>query len=131
MALEITQQMADAGSLAADDGSPCIVPPFNPPPRGAITYYWWSWHPRYPRWSQSCWKAATIKESVELLNDPRCSSLSLYHNKLIQHDGVTLVEVMDVPCKRLDVWRKCIEADKLESANNQDQPRATSAERKI
>jgi hypothetical protein len=82
-----------------------VVPPFSPPPAASITYIWWSWHPLYPYWSQSCWAAATIKDAQRYLTDPR-TSLGVYHNKLICHDGRTLVEVQDVPCREMDVWRK-------------------------
>ena len=85
--------------------SPFVVPPFSPPPPIAVSYVWWSWHPCYPYWAQSCWKAATIEEAQRYLTDPR-ASLTVYHNKLIRHDGITLTEVQDVPCQEMDVWHK-------------------------
>lgn len=91
--------------FGAENSSPFVVPPFSPPPPAAITYVWWSWHPCYPYWSQSCWKAATIEKAQRYLIDPR-TSLTVYHNKLIRHDGITLTEVQDVPCKEMDVWHR-------------------------
>jgi len=102
------------------DCSPFVVPPFSPPPPSAITYIWWSWHPCYPYWSQSCWKAATIEEAQRYLTDPR-TSLTVYHNKLIRHDGITLTEVQDVPCQELDVWHKI--KRQMDEANVSDQIR--------
>lgn len=93
------------GALAESAGSPFVVPDFAPPPPLAITYYVWSWHPLYPNWSQSCWHAATIEEAMKLLDDP-AKGFDVYHNKIIRHDGRTLVEVRDAPCKRLDIWWK-------------------------
>ncbi len=83
--------------------SPFDVPPFDPPPAGAITFVWWSWHPLYPRWAQSCFRAASIEDARRHLTDP-ATKLQYYHNKLIQQDGIRLIEVLDVPCPRLDVW---------------------------
>ncbi len=93
--------------IAADSvlEPPFVVPPFSPPPPSSITYVWWSWHPCYPYWSQSCWKAATIEEAQYHLTDPR-TSLTVYHNKLIRHDGRTLTEVQDVPCAEMEVWHR-------------------------
>lgn len=79
------------------------VPLFSPPPASAVFYTWWSWHPCYPYWSQSCWKAATIEKAQERLADPKCG-LDRYHNKLIKHDGATLEEVQDVPCDQEKYW---------------------------
>ena len=100
-----TPETSMPDELGAASCSPFVVPPFNPPPPSAITYVWWSWHPCYPYWSQSCWKAATVEEAQRYLTDPR-TSLTVYHNKLIRHDGITLVEVQDVPCREMDVWHK-------------------------
>jgi hypothetical protein len=61
--------------------------------------------PSLAYWSESCWKAATIEEAQRYLTDPR-TSLTVYHNKLIRHDGITLTEVQDVPCQEMDVWHK-------------------------
>lgn len=36
--------------------------------------------------------------------DDLSRGLQYYHNKLIREGGGTLVEVLDVPCQRLDVW---------------------------
>lgn len=91
--------------LGTTSSPPFIVPPFSPPPPQAISYVWWSWHPCYPYWSQSCWKAATIEEAQRFLTDPR-TSLTVYHNKLIRHDGITLTEIQDVPCQEIEVWQK-------------------------
>ena len=104
------------GSAAAA-GSPFDVPPFAPPPPSAITYVWWSWHPLYPYWSQSCWAAATIKEAQDHLNKGR---LAYYHNKLIRHDGITLVEVQDEPCREMEIWHKI--KRQMDEANTETLP---------
>lgn len=92
--------------------SPFIVPPFSLPPSSAITYVWWSWHPLYPYWSESCWRATSIEEAQKFINDPKYS-LDYYHNKLIEHGDRTFIEVQDEPCRRMDLWceikRKMIE----------------------
>lgn len=84
--------------------SPFVVPPFQLPPPASITYVWWSWHPRYPQWSQSCWKACSIEAAQKHLQNP-ITKLRYYHNKLILHDGITCTEVQDAPCECMDVWR--------------------------
>lgn len=84
---------------------PFEVPEFSAPPRGAISYIWWSWNPCYPYWSQSCWAAPSVEEAQKYLTDPR-TSLSVYHNKLIRHDGITLQEVQDEPCREMEWWHK-------------------------
>ena len=55
--------------------------------------------------SKSCFRASSVEEAQHYLEDPRYK-LDYYHNKLICHGGETLVEVQDVPCKRMDVWRE-------------------------
>lgn len=90
-----------------------VVPPFVPPPPPETTYTWWTWHPRYPKWSKTCWGGPTIEKAYEALD--RFLKHQYYHNKLIMFDGVTYKEVADLPCQRLDVWRKCIEADREDS----------------
>jgi len=87
----------------ASHGPPFEVPPFQPPTPPAITYVWWSWHPLYPYWAKSCWGGATIEGAQEHLNKGR---LKHYHNKLIRHDGISLVEVQDEPCREMEVWHK-------------------------
>jgi len=82
--------------------TPFDVPPFSPPCK-PVTFVWWSWHPLYPYWSQSCWAAATIEGAQEHLQKGR---LSCYHNKLIRHDGITLTEVQDEPCREMEVWHE-------------------------
>lgn len=84
--------------------SPFIVPPFTPPPTPKPIYVWWSWHPNYPYWSRSCWKAGTIEEAQLFLTD-KGTGLKVYHNKLIKHDGNSYTEVLDVPCQDMEVWR--------------------------
>jgi hypothetical protein len=100
-----TEPTSPPDELGAASCSPFVVPPFSPPPSPAITYVWWSWHPSYPYWSQSCWKAATIEDAQRYLTDP-LTTLAVNHNKLIRHDGITLVEVQDEPCREMDVWHK-------------------------
>lgn len=46
-----------------------------------------------------------MEGAQRFLTDPK-TSLSFYHNKLIRHDGITLTEVQDVPCQKMDVWWK-------------------------
>jgi len=87
--------------------SPFKVPPFDrKPPVDPVHYYWWSWHPNYPRWSQSCWGGKTKAEALKALKKPTASSLSVYHNKLIRHGDGKYTEVADVPCKEMDVWER-------------------------
>ena len=89
------------------------IPPFEAPkPHHAVTYTWWSWHPRSPYWSKSCLKGSTIAKAYEALNSKGASSMKNYHNKLIKFDGIVRTEVADEPCKRLYMWKKIIEADK-------------------
>jgi hypothetical protein len=93
-----------------------IVPPFDGKVKEPIERYaWWSWHPNYPYWSKSCWGGKTVEEAIAALTYPDGGGdrLDYYHNKLIREDdGGKLVEVLDRPCKRLDVWDKCIELNK-------------------
>jgi hypothetical protein len=87
-----------------------IVPPFDGKIKEPIPRYaWWSWHPLYPKWSRSCWGGSTVEEALEDYS----AGLDVYHNKLIREDlnGV-LVEIIDKPCQRLDVWKKCMELNK-------------------
>lgn len=105
----MAEVVAEAAEINME--SPYKVPPFNPPPNGCVTYIWWSWHPRYPYWSQSCWEAASIEEAQEWLVDPR-TKLKYYHNKLIEHNSITLVEVQDEPCKEMEIWWDIFNQDK-------------------
>lgn len=88
--------------------SPYTVPPFNGKVKEHIRRYtWWSWHPLYPYWSKSCWGGSTIAAAKHTLTLDVAHSMTLYHNKLIREDaGGKLVEVLDRPCKRLDVWQR-------------------------
>lgn len=86
--------------------NPYKVPPFKAPKaQQAKTYSWWSWHPNYPYWSRSCWGGNTKKEAFASLKSCWASSMSVYHNKLIEEKNGQLIEVVDLPCKRLDVWQ--------------------------
>ena len=98
-----------------DPDAPCKVPPFDGKVKEQIKrFFWWSWHPSYPYWSKSCWGAPTIAEALYLINNNRMAwGLDIYHNKLIREDeGGELVEVLDRPCERMDVWQRCIEQNK-------------------
>lgn len=89
--------------------NPHIVPPFDGrrKVKPSERFMWWSWHPLYPYWSRSCWGGATIEEAHECLAKPIAGGMDLYHNKLIREDDDhTLVEVVDLPCQRLDVWKR-------------------------
>jgi hypothetical protein len=82
--------------------NPYIVPPFEAPKSDSKpTYTWWSWHPCYPRWSKSCWDASNVNEAMQIVHHLRD-----YHNKLILELNGQLVELLDVPCKRLELWRE-------------------------
>lgn len=89
--------------------NPYTVPPFQLSRKLECDdrFFWYSWHPRYPYWSKSCWGAPTEKGAHELRATVHCGGLDVYHNKLIrENDDGTATEVFDEPCKRLDVWRK-------------------------
>jgi len=87
------------------------VPEFQTPPPAMITYVWWSWHPRYPRWSKSCWKGHSVEEAYKALESKFAHKMAYYHNKLIREDGSTLTEVADEPCKELEAWKKVLDFD--------------------
>ena len=89
--------------------NPYVVPPFVPKSskKQIKVYSWWSWHPCYPYWSKSCWGGSTCEEAIKALNSPFASSLKLYHNKLIEEtESGDLIEVMDAPCPKLQVWQE-------------------------
>lgn len=88
--------------------NPYKVPPFNVHfAKPEIKYLWWSWHPCYPRWTKSCWGGTTVDEAFAALNKPTASSeLKCCHNKLIREGDGNYTEIYDLPCERLDVWRK-------------------------
>jgi len=88
-----------------------IVPPFDPRIKKEIKFFWWSWHPAYPYWSKSCWGGDTIDEALKKIDTDYCSSMHYYHNKLIREGDGTHTEVVDLPCKRLDLWDKFIERE--------------------
>lgn len=87
--------------------NPYEVPPFEPNwQKPEVSYYWWSWHPKYPNWSKSCWGGKTTDEAWEALNKPFANGMRLYHNKLIREGDGKFTEVYDLPCQELEVWRK-------------------------
>jgi hypothetical protein len=88
--------------------SPYKVPPFaaKPPKEPIKTFFWWSWHPLYPYWSKSCWGGATKEEAVKDIECECACGMDVYHNKLIQEIEGKYIEILDRPCKRLDVWVK-------------------------
>ncbi len=101
---EVTARLAQWYIDASDSRDEKSVVPDFEMPRKPITFTWWSWHPRHPYWSRSCWEAPTQEEALKYLSDPR-AGLDAYHNKLIRHCGDHWEEVMDVPCKKMEQWR--------------------------
>ncbi len=93
------------GNSASPD-SPYIVPAFCPPVAKAPEFNWWTWHPLYPRWQESCWGGSSVEEAVESL---KTAGLVFNHCKLIRHDANGYTEVLDVPCERMDVWQTILE----------------------
>lgn len=95
---------------SADESSPYVVPPLDVPHKPGV-YTWWSWHPRYPYWSKSCWEEHTLDEVLKWLKSPHASSLHYYHNKLTYEQGGRIEEILDLPCRRMDVWHKIKEKE--------------------
>jgi hypothetical protein len=86
--------------------NPYKVPPFDPNwQKPQIRFYWWSWHPKYPNWSKSCWGGETEEEAWAELDKPFANSLRYYHNKLIREGDGKFVEVADLPCREMQVWQ--------------------------
>lgn len=87
-----------SGSDTAEPGF--IAPPFDstrePSPPQHV-YYWWSWHPKYPYWSKSCWGGLTERQAWESLKSPLACKMRYYHNKLIREGDLGYVEVADLP----------------------------------
>jgi len=91
------------------DYSKYNVPDFFVEPKHIpIRYVWWCWHPLWSKWKKSCWGGDTIDEALEIIESDYCSSLKLYHNKLIRESIEGYEEVLDVPCKHTDIWDKCL-----------------------
>lgn len=89
------------------EGEPYKVPPFTSGGQEpSLSYYWWSWHPRYPRWSKSCWGGETEEKAWESRSKPLASGMKYYHNKLIREGDGNFTEVYDDPCRVPEVWRK-------------------------
>lgn len=84
---------------------PFDVPPWQARPE-PITFTWWSWHPCYPHWAESCWKADTVEAAWDIMAKPGASGLMYYHNKLIRKDATSLVEVADFPCQVMEIWHR-------------------------
>lgn len=84
---------------AGAPGSPFVAPPFDPGRHTPeIRFYWWSWHPKYPTWSKSCWGGKTEAEAWDAYAKPG-SKLDRYHNKLIREGDGQFTEVYDLPCQ--------------------------------
>lgn len=86
-------------------GCPFDVPPFQLSksinfPR----FVWWSWHPNYPYWSQSCWQAGTMERAREIANEPGACKLAYYHNILV--DMATGAVVSERLPGRPEVWHE-------------------------
>lgn len=94
---------------SADSNSPFVVPDFrDPKPPMNPQFIWWSWHPLYPEWTQTCWKFDTKEAALDFVASD-VYSLSLYHNKLIHHTIDGLEEVYDLPCEKVDIWIKILD----------------------
>lgn len=103
------------------DYSKYNVPDFFVDTTFPTRYDWWSWHPLWKKWEKSCWGASTIEEALEVIkfdpeiletcnSSPDANKLDLYHNKLIKHSVAGgYEEVYDMPCKRTEVWDKCLD----------------------
>lgn len=95
---------------------PYDVPAFKPreKPEPIDRFFWWSWHPRYPYWSKSCWGAPTEVKAKTLRESDNCGGLNVYHNKLIRenNDG-TLTEICDDPVRRPEIWKKIAELPRM------------------
>lgn len=101
---EVTARVAQWFIDVSEEGKlKSVVPAFSLP-KVPPKFVWWSWHPRYPSWSRSCWEADTKEEAIKFLSDPFVCGLDTYHNKLIKHEGDHWEEVMDVPCKKMEHW---------------------------
>jgi len=88
-----------------------IAPPFDPGKHAPKPeYYWWSWHPRYPYWSKSCWGGESEEYARKQFTHD--AHLDYYHNKLIKEEAGVFTEIDDIPCPRLDIWKRCIDIDR-------------------
>lgn len=79
-------------------GEPFIAPAFDPgrnTPK--VSFVWWSWHPKYPYWSKSCWGGETEDMAWEAMSHPSAIKLRYYHNKLIREGDGKFTEVADYP----------------------------------
>lgn len=107
-------------SFSPEPNSPFIVPGFSAQwSKPEIRFFWWSWHPNYPSWSKSCWGGKTEDEAWAELSKPFASELSYYHNKLIREGDGAFTEVADLPCRKMDAWRK-IAAKQMEKLLSND-----------
>lgn len=93
--------------------NPYKVPPFDGKNKQPIErFFWWSWHPLYPYWSKSCWGGVTERQAHDVLKKDIAAGMKVYHNKLIREDeNDALIEVFDLPCQRLDIWRIIFEQE--------------------
>lgn len=82
------------------------APPFDPGKHAkpCVQFFWWSWHPRYPYWSKSCWRGETEDEAWEVRADVRACKMNCYHNKLIREGDGTFTEVADDPPRDTTHW---------------------------
>jgi hypothetical protein len=102
------------------DYSKYNVPDFFVDTTFPTRYDWWSWHPLWKKWEKSCWGGSTEKEAFDAINfdidileavgDSDAHKLDQYHNKLIKQNGKgEYEEVFDMPCKKTDLWDKCLD----------------------
>lgn len=89
------------------DYSKYNVPDFNVKLEIPTMYYWWSWHPIYPKWAKSCWCGATVDDAIKsiqwktgIASDGH--KLDSYHNKLIKESFNGYEEIIDIPCENTD-----------------------------
>jgi hypothetical protein len=111
---------------ASSDTGEADVPPFGRDhSENKHRYVWWSWHPAYPQWEQSCWGADSLREAILDLHRPLACKMRLYHNKLVRRDGNEHTVVYDLaPNEDLDHWH--FEVDRIfldaRKAANQSPP---------
>lgn len=119
---QIPAERRDSGVPPQATGSHLVAPPFDGKiKRPAERFFWWSWHPLYPKWSKSCWGGVTQQQAIDVRKIKTGGDwLSGYHNKLIrENDDGTLTEVLDSPDHDIEHWKRCVAL----KANGRDEPR--------
>lgn len=49
-----------------------------------VEFVWYSWHPKYPHWSRSCWRGKTEQEARETVKMPMAVGMRNYQNALVR-----------------------------------------------